>query len=108
MTRKYGHGIPPSTTQEEFNRNKGHLEVCRKMKADVIKGYPKCPNIVVSSVYDTKPVHYLSMVSYDLKWVIKEKYVFNVDTGITENLHFLHMNKIHNYKLSMGIVDVKY
>ena len=58
------------------------------MKAYVLKGDPKPPIIVASSVYDTKSVHYISMVSSDLKWVVTEKYVFNVDSGITETLRF--------------------
>jgi hypothetical protein len=37
----------------------------------------KC--LVASSVYDTKPVHYLSMVSVVLEWVVVEKKVHNVD-----------------------------
>ena len=39
--------------------------------------------------YDTKSVHYLCMVSYHLKLVVREKDVFNVYTGITETLRFL-------------------
>ena len=61
---------------------------------------------MASSVYDTIPVHYLSMVSSDLKWVLTDKDVFNVDTGITEGLCFLRMNTIHNYNLSLSSVDV--
>ena len=38
--------------------------------------------------YDTKPLQYLSMVSYHLKLVVREKDVFDVDTGITETLRF--------------------
>jgi hypothetical protein len=34
-------------------------------------------------VYDTKPVHYLSMVSVKLEWVVVEKKVYNVDTQKT-------------------------
>ena len=49
---------------------------------------PKYPNLVPSSVYYTKPVHYLSMLSSDLKWVITEKDVVNVYMGRTETLRF--------------------
>ena len=51
-----------------------------------MQGDPKFQNLVASSVYGTKPVNYLSMMSSDLKWVFIEKYVFNMDMGITETL----------------------
>ena len=37
------------------------------VKAAVLEGDPKCPNLVASSVYDAKRVHYLSMVSGEVK-----------------------------------------
>ena len=39
------------------------------VKESVLKGGPGCPNLVASSVYDTKAVHYLSMVSESVEWV---------------------------------------
>ena len=42
---------------------------------------PKCPDLIATSVYDTKPVHHLIMSSEELKWVVCEKDVYNVDTG---------------------------
>ena len=64
------------------------------------------PNLVASSVYDTKPVHYLSMITSELKWIVKEKIVYNVDSGKTEILSFLRMNNIHTYNSTMGNVDI--
>ena len=49
-------------------------------KVAILKGDPKCPDLIATSVYDTKPVHYLSMSSEELKWAVCEKYVYNVDT----------------------------
>ena len=43
------------------------------MKAAVLRGAKECVNLVASSVYDSKPVHYLSMVCNKIKWVVKEK-----------------------------------
>ena len=45
-------------------------------------------------MYDTKPVHYMSMVSESIQWVEKDKLVYNVDTGKVEALKFLRLNKI--------------
>ena len=57
-------------------------------------------------MYDTKPVHYLSMVSGSIQWVEKEKMVYNVDIGKVEDLKFLSLNQIDNYNNGMGDVDV--
>ena len=41
----------------------------------------KPTKIIEASVYDTNPVHYISMVSEELEWVVKEEKYFNVDMG---------------------------
>ena len=38
-------------------------------KADILEGDPGCSNLVASNVYDTKPVHYRSMVLESIEWV---------------------------------------
>ena len=76
------------------------------MKAAVLNGDNECPDLVASSVYDTKPVHYLSMSCEELKWQVNTKAVFNVNTGKMEQLRFLRMNHIHEYNGTMGNEDV--
>ena len=68
-----------------------------KTKAAILKGDPKCPDLISTSVYDTKPVHYLSMSSEELKWFGFEKDVYNIDTVAKEPLQFLRMCYINNY-----------
>ena len=38
----------------------------------ILEGDPGCLCLIASSVYDTKPVHYLSMISNKDKWIVKE------------------------------------
>ena len=70
MTRKSGCGLSPSFLQEDISSKEGYIESCGKTKEAVLQGNPKYPNILASTVYETKPVHYLSMVSYNLKWFV--------------------------------------
>ena len=63
---------------------------------------------MVTSVYDTKPVNYLSMVWSGFKWIVTEKDVFNLYIGITETLYFLWISIIHYNNFSIGIVEVVY
>ena len=81
VTRKGMRGIPGCVVQEDQKSLKKQLEVSGTTKAAIMKGDPKCPDLIATSVYDTKPVHYLRMSSEELKWIVCEKYFYNVDTG---------------------------
>ena len=60
---------------------KPHSDIRGTEKEPVLEGDQKCINLIEASTYYTKPVHYISMVSEDLKWDVKEKDCFNVDMG---------------------------
>ena len=106
VTRKGKRGLPDCVIQLEEKTRQEQINIRGTVKAAVLKGDPDCPNLVASSVYDTKPVHYLSMVSTCLTWVLKEKDVYNVDSGQMEKLQFLRMNHIDHYNKTMGNVDI--
>ena len=46
------------------------------------------------------------MVMHELKWVVEQKMVYNVDTGENEILNCLHINNICGYNSTMGQVDI--
>jgi len=71
-----------------------------------LKGDPTCPDLVASSVYDTKLVHFLSMVCKALTWIVKDRKVYNVDKGRVESTRFLRMNTIDTYNNTMGSIDI--
>ena len=74
-------GIPPCVTQEELKSNKAHIDTRRTEKEAVPEGDPKCTNLIEDIMYDTTPVHYISIISEELKWFVKEKECFNSDIG---------------------------
>jgi hypothetical protein len=59
ITRKAARGLLSIIIQEEKNKNSAAL-VRGTTKAAVLEGDPECPNIVAFSVYDQKPVNFLS------------------------------------------------
>ena len=67
----------------------GGAKITKETVGGKVNNDTKCPDIISTSVYNTKPVHYLSMSSEELKWVVCEKDVYNVDTGAKEPLQFL-------------------
>ena len=105
VTRKGGQGIPPCVQQEEVTSRTTLWSVRGTVKVAKLEGDSKCPCLLASSVYDTKPVHYLSMCSPKVEWIVKEKPVYNVDTQRTEMMRFLRLNQIDTYNHGMNDVD---
>ena len=68
-------GIPVLVIQEAEKR-KDEFSVRGTTKAAVLEGDDNCPGLLVAiSVYDNRPVHFLSMAAESLKWIEKERNV---------------------------------
>ena len=64
-------GIPSRVTQEELKSKKAHIDTRGTSKEAVTEGDPKPNNLIEAIMYDTTPLHCISMVSEELKWVVK-------------------------------------
>jgi hypothetical protein len=106
VTRKGGRGLPASVLQEEEKNKERQLGVRGTVKAAVLKGDENCPGLVANSVYDTKPVHFLSMICEEIKWIKKQRLVYNCDTGKVESMYFLRLNTNDAYNIDMGHTDI--
>ena len=106
VTRKGGRGIPSCVQQQEEKNRKTVDSVRETVKVAKLEGDPGCPCLIASSVYDTKPVHYLSMISNKVKWIVKERLVYNPQTKCKEIMRFLRLNQIDTYNYGMGSVDI--
>ena len=82
--------------QKEVKNRKKKIQVKGTVKAAFLQGNKECPDLVASSIYDKKPVHFLSMVCTEIKWVEKIRRVYNVDTGLIKTMKFLRMNNIYH------------
>eukprot|EP00957_Ditylum_brightwellii_P171577 13062664-Ditylum_brightwellii.AAC.1 len=78
VTRKRGRDIPDCVPQEEQKLKADQRLACGTIKVAVIEGDAGCPYLIASSVYDSKPVYYLSIVTHEHKWVVKQKMVYNI------------------------------
>ena len=99
-------GIPTCITQDEEKTKKKHLLARGTTQVAVLKGDPRCPDLIATSAYDTNPVHILSMACKELKRIVCEKPVYNVDRGTKESLKFLQMSYINDYNNGIGDVDI--
>ena len=106
VMRKSSRGLPKSVIQEEIKNTKEQAKVRGTTKAAVLEGDPECPDLVAFSVYDTKPVHFLSMACTSLKWTEKEKRVFDNDAGINVMMRFLCAEVNDDYNNGMNDVNV--
>ena len=89
LIRKGMRGIPPSVFQFEKKSRKDQIKVRGTVKAALMEGNSACPNLVACSIYDTKPVHYLSMVcdqvGSDGETLLQCWYRYCRDTNIFKN-----------------------
>jgi Transposase IS4 len=106
VTRKTGRGLPNHVLQEEAKNKRAQMAVRGTVKAAVLVGDRDCPNLVASSVYDTKPVHFLSMVCESIKWVEKTRPVYDAKERRMVGVKFLRLNVNDDYNQDMGHVDV--
>ena len=106
VARQGGRGVSECVKQVEIAKRSEQLRVRGTVKAALLLSDDYVPCLVASSVYNTKPVHYLSMVSIRIEWIKVKKKVFNIDTNEWEEIDFLRMNFINNYNFTMGHVDV--
>jgi hypothetical protein len=97
VTRKSGRGLPSCVLQEEIKNAKDAEKVRGRTKAAVLEGDEVCPNLVAFSVYDRKPVHFLSMSCTSLTWIEKVKKVFDKKEQRNVNMKFLRCNVTDEY-----------
>jgi Transposase IS4 len=106
VTRKNGRGLPQHVLQEDDKNKKAQMAVRGTVKAAVLVGDRDCKDLLAVSVYDTKPVHFLSMVSETIKWVEKERTVYDPNEEKNVPVKFLRLNINDDYNNDMGHVDV--
>ena len=106
VTRPSLRGIPSVIKQEEVKK-KGDLEKVRHtVKAAVLKGDEVVHDLVSVSVYDTKPVYFLSNACEEITWTKKERQVYDPQKQQTFKLPFYRLNIIDFYNHNMGNVDL--
>ena len=85
-------------------------ERSKKVRGAVIAaelvGDSKCPSLIAVSVYDTKPVHFLSMAVDNIKWIEKKREVYDRSIGQMATMKFLRVNVKDDYNHGMGGADI--
>ena len=99
--------MPTRVLQEELLKRDSQLSVCDTIKVTKIVGDSGCPEMCAVSVYDTKPMHFLTMYNREIKWIKKKRKVFNKGKNLTEKMNFLCLNITSNYTNGMEQVNIE-
>ena len=59
------------------------------VKVAVLRGDEVCKDLLAVSIYDTKPVYFLTSVASEIKWIEKRRKVFDPVKKRTFNLPFV-------------------
>ena len=109
VARTHGRGFPGFAIQAEQINIKEQQKVRGTViaaKLAKLTGDKACPDLVAVSVYDTKPVHFLSMACKEIKWIEKTRLVFDKALDKMVPLKFLRLNVNDDYNNGMGSVDI--
>jgi hypothetical protein len=103
VCRKGGMGCPETVLQPELKSRKEQIQVRVTVKAAVMEGNADCLNMVAVSVYDPKPVHFLSTSCQLIEWITKDRKLFLSSLGRIGKNKFLRLNINDNYNQEMDM-----
>eukprot|EP00957_Ditylum_brightwellii_P146697 11166851-Ditylum_brightwellii.AAC.1 len=106
VTRKGGWNLPSCVLQEKVISRTGQLAVQGTVNAAILHGDPECKGLVAVSVYDTKPVHFLTTANNSTKWIEMTREVYSKEHGKSIMIKHLHLNINDDDNHGMGHVDV--
>jgi hypothetical protein len=106
VARTSARGVPMSNIQKEEKNKDQSEKLGGTTKAARLVRLPGCPNVLAVSMYDTKPVHLLSMAAEMVEWIVKEKKVWSATTNNKSLIKFLHLNVIKDYIMHMNSTDI--
>ena len=100
-----GRGFPEIAKQREVTGEANLRESIGTVKVAELNVEGIDETIVATSVYDSKPVYFLSSSCSEVRWVKKTKKVWAQEKGCMMELEFLRLSSADNYNGGMGNVD---
>ena len=79
--RVHDRGLPPCIIMVEQTTDVSKVQARGSVNAVVLKNDTKVKDVLTFSVYDTKPVHFISTAATSLKWVNKKRRVYDTRTN---------------------------
>ena len=113
VTRAKDCGLPRFFIQQEETQKLNKSRAIGEIKAGVIEGDAYCSGLVCCSIYDTKPIHFLTMASEEIKYITKERDVYDIQNHnrVAMGFHRKNLQEEYNYgmnKIGLGDQLVNY
>ena len=99
-------GLPKCVVQLVKTQNLDAVKVRGTTKTAVLKGGHLCENFIPVSVNNTEPVHFLSMMCDNMKWLQKTRKVYNKVAKKMVLVDFYCLDINYNYNYHMKETDV--
>lgn len=71
VVRVQGRGVPSNVLQLEVSNKEAAAAARHTVKVAVLKNFEVCTDLVCISLYDTKPVYFMSMAVEKIEWIKK-------------------------------------
>ena len=101
MCQTDNRGLPKCVVNLVKTQDLDAAKVHGTIQAAVLKDNPLCEILVAASVYDTKPVNFLSMMCDDIKRLQKTRKIYNkvAKKMVPVTFHCLNINQNYNYHM---------
>lgn len=106
VARKSGRGLPDLILQQELQNKKEQDKVKGTVRAAVLTGDQDCPSLLAVSVYDSKPVYFLTMVAEKIFWRVMKRSVYDKDRCQMKMIEYLRLNVNDDYNTGMNGADI--
>ena len=106
VVRTNGRGIADAVIMKEEKTKEAAKKMRGATKAALLKNNAACPDLLVCSVYDTKPVHMMSTVAESIEWIEKKRKVWSSSEQKKVQMRYLRLNLINDYNENMNNVDL--
>ena len=107
VCRLNGRGLPSCIFQTDHKNDK--KRACLHygdVKAATLVGDSKCPNLVAFSIYDSKPVYFLTTAAEKIVWEKNTRSVFDKTVKKKVKIEYYRSNIQNFYNFYMNSVDV--
>ena len=106
VTRASGRGLPEFVIQKEVSGVSWKKAVTGTLKAAVLNGDDECPALIACSVYDSKPVHFLLTAATEIKWLTKDRKIYDYCVEDRVDMKFMRTNMQEMYNYGMNKIDL--
>ena len=76
------------------------------VRAAVLTGDQDYPSLLAVSVYDSKPVYFLTMVAEKIFWKVMKRSVYDKDRCRMKQIEYLRLNVNDDYNTGMNGADI--